>query len=207
MSGDARLALVWLRQRLQNDPDADEPLAVLEREVERLMGIIQGDPEIIGIHYEPGTPLEVKFRHPTAQVIVMALRDMLDGAGAPNYVEAQLHDTAKEPSETYVVTLQRKHGKTPHQLRAEAEAERDSIRQTTGVALDAIAKACGCERWDYPGQVVRDVEAVVSAREEWKAKAEEYRAQAAAQSERAQEAIDRADAVLPSAEDEPCGQP
>ena len=26
-------------------------------------------------------------------------------------------------------------------------------------ALDAIAAACGCPRWEYPGQVVRDVEA------------------------------------------------
>jgi len=25
-------------------------------------------------------------------------------------------------------------------------------------ALDAIAKLCGCPKWDYPGQVVRDVE-------------------------------------------------
>jgi hypothetical protein len=29
-------------------------------------------------------------------------------------------------------------------------------------ALDAIAKLCGCEQWDYPGQVVRDVEAALS---------------------------------------------
>jgi len=30
-------------------------------------------------------------------------------------------------------------------------------------ALDAIAKMCGCPDWEYPGQVVRDVERVVSA--------------------------------------------
>lgn len=28
-------------------------------------------------------------------------------------------------------------------------------------ALDAIAALCGCKTWEYPGQVVRDVEAVV----------------------------------------------
>lgn len=33
-------------------------------------------------------------------------------------------------------------------------------------ALDAIAAACGCAEWEYPGQVVRDVEAVVRERDE-----------------------------------------
>lgn len=28
-------------------------------------------------------------------------------------------------------------------------------------ALDAIAKACGCPQWDYPGQVVRDVQSAL----------------------------------------------
>jgi hypothetical protein len=34
------------------------------------------------------------------------------------------------------------------------------------LALDAIAAACGCPTWEYPGQVVRDVEAVVAERDE-----------------------------------------
>lgn len=33
----------------------------------------------------------------------------------------------------------------------------------TNNAFDAIAKACGCETWEYPGQVVRDVQLVVDA--------------------------------------------
>lgn len=33
-------------------------------------------------------------------------------------------------------------------------------------ALDDIAKLCGCERWEYPGQVVRDVEQAVAERDE-----------------------------------------
>lgn len=32
-------------------------------------------------------------------------------------------------------------------------------------ALNAIAAACGCAEWEYPGQVVRDVEAVVRERD------------------------------------------
>jgi hypothetical protein len=32
-------------------------------------------------------------------------------------------------------------------------------------ALDDIAKLCGCAEWEYPGQVVRDVEVIVRERE------------------------------------------
>lgn len=49
-------------------------------------------------------------------------------------------------------------------------------------ALDAIAKACGCPEWEYPGQVVRDVKALaaelVAARKSgraWKALAKGYK--------------------------------
>lgn len=31
-------------------------------------------------------------------------------------------------------------------------------------ALDDIAALCGCPEWEYPGQVVRDVQAVIDAR-------------------------------------------
>lgn len=36
----------------------------------------------------------------------------------------------------------------------------EETRLTDGAtdALDKIAKMCGCPQWDYPGQVVRDVE-------------------------------------------------
>ncbi len=37
-------------------------------------------------------------------------------------------------------------------------------------ALDAIAAACGCPDWEYPGQVVRDVEEVVRERDELRVK-------------------------------------
>ncbi len=39
------------------------------------------------------------------------------------------------------------------------------LLQPTDSPFDAIAKACGCERWDYPGQLVRDVERVVAERD------------------------------------------
>lgn len=33
-------------------------------------------------------------------------------------------------------------------------------------ALDEIARLCGCDEWEYVGQVVRDVQALVKARDE-----------------------------------------
>lgn len=43
--------------------------------------------------------------------------------------------------------------------------QRDRIAKSAAeVALDQIAEACGCPEWQYPGQVVRDVEAIVSER-------------------------------------------
>ncbi len=39
-------------------------------------------------------------------------------------------------------------------------------------ALDAIAKLCGCPAWEYPGQVVRDVAALVTERRRLRAACE-----------------------------------
>lgn len=36
-------------------------------------------------------------------------------------------------------------------------------------AFNAIAVACGCAQWDYPGQLVRDVEALVAERDRLRA--------------------------------------
>lgn len=43
-------------------------------------------------------------------------------------------------------------------------SERD--KSAAELALDAIAEACGCAEWEYPGQVVRDVLAVVRERDD-----------------------------------------
>jgi outer membrane murein-binding lipoprotein Lpp len=58
-------------------------------------------------------------------------------------------------------------------LAAELEsvaAERDALRATMNDnaavnALNAIASICGCPDWDYPGQLVRDVEALRTERD------------------------------------------
>jgi len=39
----------------------------------------------------------------------------------------------------------------------------DKQKDASEIALDQIAKLCGCPEWDYPGQVVRDVECALRA--------------------------------------------
>ena len=41
----------------------------------------------------------------------------------------------------------------------------DAPKDAAEKALDDIAALCGCPEWEYPGQVVRDVQAAVDARE------------------------------------------
>lgn len=41
----------------------------------------------------------------------------------------------------------------------------DAHEDASTPAFDEIAKLCGCPEWEYPGQVVRDVEAVVRERD------------------------------------------
>lgn len=46
-------------------------------------------------------------------------------------------------------------------LNAEEEEDDPAVVK----AFDKIAEACGCEEWDYPGQLVRDVEALAEDRD------------------------------------------
>jgi hypothetical protein len=62
-----------------------------------------------------------------------------------------------------------------------ADCDRDAPPEKDAgeIALDEIAALCGVPEWEYPGQVVRDVRAVVAERDLWKDRAQ--RAQAAAE--------------------------
>lgn len=50
--------------------------------------------------------------------------------------------------------------------RDEARHELADRTSAAILALSAIAKLCGCAEWEYPGQVVRDVDALVKERDE-----------------------------------------
>ena len=69
--------------------------------------------------------INATFEEGAVQPILDALADQFVESGASNYIEMQLHSKA---ALSLLFTLQRVDGKTPHQLRAEAENERDSLR-------------------------------------------------------------------------------
>ena len=50
-------------------------------------------------------------------------------------------------------------------VESDTTAEDHARGDAATTALDAIAKLCGCPRWDYPGQVVRDVGALATERD------------------------------------------
>ncbi len=69
--------------------------------------------------------INATFEGGAIQLMVDALATQFVESGASNYIEMQFHSEATGP---LVATLQRVNGKTPHQLRAEAEQERDALR-------------------------------------------------------------------------------
>lgn len=98
-----------------------------EAEVERLREIIS-NPEL-GIKkllVENGT-IAGDFTAPPYVILLMAeaMAKMLDNA--PNYTEAKIVATAGDRHQ-YVMRIERYFGKTPHELRREAEAELHEAR-------------------------------------------------------------------------------
>ena len=90
------------------------------------------------LHIEnpPDKPWSAKagFDGPAAEMFAAALCDFYRKSGGENYVEMHMRDPAS-PSEEFVVTVQRKAGKTPHELRREAEAALAALpREATGVS-------------------------------------------------------------------------
>lgn len=71
-------------------------------------------------------------------LLVDAFANQFEESGAANYIEMQFHSNVTGP---LVVTLQRVNGKTPHQLRAEAEQERDALRAAVQHEADCV-EAC-----------------------------------------------------------------
>jgi hypothetical protein len=68
--------------------------------------------------------INATFEGDAIQLMLDALADQFAESGASNYIEMQFHSKAGP----FLFTLQRVDGKTPHQLLAEAEEERDALR-------------------------------------------------------------------------------
>lgn len=115
------------------------------------------------------------------QALTEALGERLMQSSPENYIETTFGVDGTD--EDIVVTLRRSAGKTPHELRLEAEAERDRLRAEVEALrkdasrldrLDIECEAYGCEgihegnRWmiDGPFRTVRDaIDAALAAKE------------------------------------------
>ena len=75
--------------------------------------------------------INATFEEGAVQPMLDALADQFVESGSSNYIEMQLHS---KTAISLLFTLQRVDGKTPHQLREEAEKERDVLRADLAAA-------------------------------------------------------------------------
>lgn len=141
----------------------NELTAAADAEVDRLRGILSGDATLLHTSYSEGSPLEMAIRHPLILAQVAAIRGVLDSCDAENYVECIYSDA---DGQQYVVTFQRKFGKTPHELRRIAEQERDAsvtAKERSSMLLeDALALLQRC-RPTTAADVVLDINKLLAA--------------------------------------------
>lgn len=81
------------------------------------------------VSFTEGIP---SFRHPLVPIFFESLAQMLTITGATNYVETEAYSKNEGHM---ILTVQRWKGKTPHQLRQEAEAEVSRIQDILAEAL------------------------------------------------------------------------
>jgi hypothetical protein len=81
------------------------------------------------------TDIRIVMARETAAGLVTAAKTFLAATGAENYVEQ--HVTDRETGERYTLTVQRPGKSTPHELRRQAEAERDALAEI-GVAAGLL---------------------------------------------------------------------
>jgi hypothetical protein len=113
-----------------------------------------------------GMELNVVIARETAAHLVMAAKTYLDTTGAENYLEQTVYD--RETGERYVIIFQRPGKKSPHELRQQAEAERDQaraqldqIREERTHSCDGFCTEGGCD-FDLGGFVDR-VDTILAA--------------------------------------------
>lgn len=113
-------AMEWLRKaavEVKGDANVMVPRSYLRRALKAL-DEAQG-PRLRKMHIENGS-IEMTIEESTGLVhrMAAALCKMLDDCGAKNYLQKEVSIGTRD----YVLLVQRRSGKTPHQLRAEAEA-------------------------------------------------------------------------------------
>ena len=107
----------------------EEEVYRLREEVERLRKALSGEVMLKSLELRDGH-LDLAVTHPAVMAIASELASFFKAAGGQNYVEVRMHhpDTGD-----LVLSVQRVLGKTPHELRKEAEVERDEARLRTAL--------------------------------------------------------------------------
>ena len=93
---------------------------------------------LAGLNIESGGPV-LDLRPPSGLVERMATAMAAYLGDAENYQETQFTVTQAGQRRTFVLSVSRAEGQTPHALRREAEAVRDKLRALVADAIDAGA--------------------------------------------------------------------
>lgn len=108
-------------------------LAEANAKIEQLAGML-ANPELTAINIGNGS-LDVGLRGVAPQIFAAAFARQFKDSGGINYVEMRMV-TADPSVGELLVTLQRLDGKTPHQLRMEAEAALAEARHALRIATE-----------------------------------------------------------------------
>ena len=114
----------------------------LESEVARLEGII-ANPYLTGFQIGQGTGLELGMEGSGPQLLAGMFAGLLeaDRAAAPNYLELEFHTRHQG---AILVHVQRRHGKSPHALRLQAEQRADKWQAIAEKLLAAAKPIFDC---------------------------------------------------------------
>ncbi|MGX1809741.1 hypothetical protein ACWIGI_28805 [Nocardia sp. NPDC055321] len=114
-----------LRMRIPNDDRYRNEAARVEIRAAKQHLETERDEILTGVRegISVATPKEIKY-----QVGLLATRMFADNPGAVNYLEMEMQVGDPDTGEQFVLTVQRKAGKSAHQLRVEAEAEVARLR-------------------------------------------------------------------------------
>lgn len=108
------------------DIDALAHRLVAERDAARAEVAALSDPLLKEVSITPGA-LEMTLEGATAVIkrLAIAMVTFLEGHGAKNYVEQKI----SLGTNGFVMLVQRQHGKTPHEFRAEADARAERLKK------------------------------------------------------------------------------
>lgn len=89
---------------------------------EQLVARIMDETFVTGLALD-GDNINLGFKGGAAQLLAELLAKQIEDTAAINYLELSFKSKQVNPGNSYIVTIQKCNGKTPHQLRIEAESE------------------------------------------------------------------------------------